>query len=457
MPRRKRNTNVLPEPLAAAPHSLRSNRANVPAERAPDHHDVAALPSRKRARPSGIVPSASDELLKWSKLRHNQLVAACKKHGLASTGTKDMLARRLVEKRVPIEPSAAPASNSSRSTDASALEHLIQSAETADEKALSSASASSTTVVNVEDEDVSRGADLVIRCIRDHVIPETLPRHIRDFIASAISQGLPAAPTTASPNTTPASSSIAQTFLSSPSRSAESESGAFSKPLEEKIKSGTYVDLSLFLSDTASAGTEEAYEVASSSNDERGLRFVLECKSSRGRSRRVDSLQTWMEAYLAYSGRVLHYRPALREDIMAYAACINRMCGQFGFVKTYLYDKSLRIKRAGFCSLWAPIDNELFLLAVTPSFQSADRSVGMAKRSNQRASAIKPCYKWNESKPCVYNPCRFAHVCRRCLSEAHRAAECPHAVRMDAGSGPNVRPVSKRTGPPKSTPTTTSA
>ncbi|HEY9758957.1 MAG TPA: hypothetical protein V6C97_27560 [Oculatellaceae cyanobacterium] len=306
-------------------------------------------------------------------------------------------------------------------------------------------------VVPPQDE-LLRSTDFFLRCIRERTIPADLPLAAREFIGSAIGQAL-AANSTASGGHGISGSTYSPVRVSLPAGGAP---GALPKSLEEKVKNGTFVDLSLFLPDTSTACSEEAYDVASftPSGSDDGQRLVLQCKSSRGRTRRVETQQAWVEAFFVYADRVCVHRPDLRSDLTAYAVLINRLFGLFGFAKVYTYDKRVRAKRAGFIAAWAPVDNELYLLTLTPASQPVER-VGVVKRPlPQRSNSVKPCFKWNEGKPCAFTPCRFGHVCRRCLQEGHRISECQHAVTVEVGGAPNGRSVSRRSGPPKPTQTT---
>lgn len=449
----------------------------------------------KRSRREG--PDIASSLSEWKKLKQQQLVGLCRLHKLPQSGPKEALARRLVEHnvRLPSEDDLAAlavapkrgsgaqvaevaddvveADNAVNADDVVEADDAVNADEVVDvDELLASASSveqkaqpalasevgevighelDAKKVVNPPRKDVLDATDFVMRCIEERTIPASLPLRTREFIASAINQAVTASSLPYHGGRGGAHTVQQQPY--SPVRASVVDGevcSALPKSLEEKVKNGTFVDLALFLPDTSC--NEETCHVASfasSGSDDHG-RLVLQ----RGRTRRVETSQAWMEAFLAYAERVCFYRPDLRSDLTSYAALINRLSGRLGFAKIYPYDKRIRTTRAGFIAPWTPIDNTEYLVTVTAGSQSVER-VGVVRRPlPQRINAVKPCYKWNEGKQCASTPCRFSHVCRRCLQEGHRVAECPHAITVEIGSAPNGRTVSKRLGPLKPTPAT---
>lgn len=460
------------------------------ARRSDDRARSSSATSGPSARSEGLRSEVSAssphlELNNWCKLKHVQLQRVCKKFNIAHGGTKKELAGRLIQNKVAI-PSAdeltalflgevAPLSAEELAERAEQIKRLNALLDPPQFSAPPSQPPQPThpqqqvPVVIIDESEkehieqprssdaaaLETASDTIARCLRERAIPAHLPLRTRELLVTLLSasSATPVAPTAGSGSASSSAADAASAATAPPvvaytpvvtSPSDPSSLLSLSKSLADKVKSGAYVDLSLFLHDTLAA-PEETYDLAALTPSGSDSEFVLQCKrASTQRTRHVEDVDSWNEAFGYYAECVCQHRASLRPDFMHYGRVINQAFRKFGFRAVYDYDVQLRRRRAGFVAPWAPLDNDLFVMSVTPAYRQAARRNDVATTAAATTSRSRQtCFNWNKGIGCRYSPCKFAHVCQKC-NGSHKVSECKKGqMKVEVSNGPNGR--SKKT------------
>ena len=163
--------------------------------------------------------------------------------------------------------------------------------------------------------------------------------------------------------------------------------------------------------------------------------------SSKGKLPPVPSLASWAKRFCLYAGVVISAHPEKAKDMFAYMALIlsseGGPCGEWW----RWYDRRFRqqlppLESAEFGKLDQPLYSTALAMAsaggsAPPVVQTMKTDWPGPPRAKRRK--LLACFAWNDAKPCVATPCRFARVCSRCGGEhkkglCNQAQEASHAT-----------------------------
>jgi len=188
-----------------------------------------------------------------------------------------------------------------------------------------------------------------------------------------------------------------------------------SDKLQEKIKTGKYVDLKHLLpgnNDTSytlrldSGGGDPAVHLASTTP-----------------SKPIPNMDAWLSAFTAFQFIYLQAHPTSAPELLKYMDTVRDIHQRFGFASARFYDENFRLLRERMPELsFGSTHTELWLKAAT--LQPLSRPInqpflGKSGSPRPRFGATNTnrgtCYDFNSrDKRCVSNPCQYRHACSQC-------------------------------------------
>ena len=153
-------------------------------------------------------------------------------------------------------------------------------------------------------------------------------------------------------------------------------------------------------------------------------------------------------------GVLTHKFPTRSQDFFQYLSLIRHTAQTHQGLGWCVYDHKFCRKAALNPSLkWSEIDQQLWLLIFTTSPENLKREYPLFSNGPQsinssggakRGTVI--CCKSNRNGTCMYNPCRYSHVCNRCAGPhpGYKYCEKPssnsnHASTSSHKSGKSIR------------------
>ena len=164
--------------------------------------------------------------------------------------------------------------------------------------------------------------------------------------------------------------------------------------------------------------------------------------SDNKQRRVINSIHTWMDAFLIFASVFLKAHPQRAQELLKYASLIRTAASKFHGWGWRWYDAQFRMRQQRQPQRsWAAIDGELWTLIVaTPPahnfpvqsrpntnsnrnmFRNSSTSRGQGRRpSGGRKESL--CFAFNGSG-CDRSTCRFSHKCTKCQALDHGAQFC---------------------------------
>ncbi len=197
--------------------------------------------------------------------------------------------------------------------------------------------------------------------------------------------------------------------------------------IKTKIAKSEYINLAYLLEGSLDLNTEQTFGIKVSGvqaigGNEMG-NIVLR---GPGPKRRIDSIDTWTDAFLVFTYTFGKSHPERQSELLAYIRNVRR-AGKYGGIGYKLYDEKFRMAQADNPGRsWATIDSELWLIYVgargpppTSTFRAQPAQPGGPKRKGT-------CNQFNQKGSCSFGEeaCHYQHKCAKCRSSEHGAYAC---------------------------------
>jgi len=200
--------------------------------------------------------------------------------------------------------------------------------------------------------------------------------------------------------------------------------GHVSQHSVDRILRGEFVDFSTLLA-PASTPVEPSRKrfLVSEENGEMVLSSAAVTK------RKVDSWQTWMEAWTVYCQVIFSQQCSRAGELMGYQARILQAAERFKWASVLEYDTMFRQRAARDLSMtWDVVDVDIYSRCFTgqalPVCQSCRKTGHSAATCpTQRGNKGQTCHRYNKGE-CTFRICRFQHSCSIC-NGGHPQTACP--------------------------------
>ncbi len=147
----------------------------------------------------------------------------------------------------------------------------------------------------------------------------------------------------------------------------------------------------------------------------------------------IENFTDWAEAWGVYAGVMSRHCPAKLSDLIGYFLLIAKTSRDMSGQGWIAYDSAFRKKAADDASLsWSTIDLSLYISSVLRPEGIDRRQVRWAERNDYDP---KFCLKFNYTQ-CLFNPCRFQHICLHCKSQ-HTAINSPEKPKSKRERSPS--------------------
>jgi len=188
-----------------------------------------------------------------------------------------------------------------------------------------------------------------------------------------------------------------------------------SDKLQQKIKSGKYVDLKHLLP----GNNDSSYTLRLDSG--RGDPAVH--LASTTPSKPIPNMDAWLSAFTAFQFIYLQAHPTTAPELLKYMDTVRDIHQRFAFASARFYDENFRLLRERMPELsFGNTHTELWLKAATlqplsrPTNHPFLRQSGSpGPRSGVANTSIGTCYEFNSrDNRCVSSPCQYRHACSHC-------------------------------------------